>query len=95
MAAGPGDALAHSQLGMSYFYLGKLDDAETHLKRAKTLDAGHFSNPQLYLAEIYVNRGQTAAAIAEIEEFLRLHPDAENASQLRRTLESLRAQVKR
>ena len=95
VAADPGDALAHAQLGLCYFRLGKLDDAEIHLKRAKVLDAGHFTNPQLYLAEIYANRGQTEAVISEIEEFLRLHPDAENAPELRRALESLRAPVER
>jgi Tfp pilus assembly protein PilF len=94
-AAGPRDALAHAQLGISNFYLGRLDEAEMHLRRAKALDAGHFTNPQLYLLEIYVNRGQNAAAISEIEEFLRLHPDAKNASRLRKTLESLRARVER
>jgi tetratricopeptide (TPR) repeat protein len=84
VAAGPRDALANTQLGLCYFYLGRLDDAEIYLKQAKTLDAGHFSCPQLYLAEIYASRGQTAAAISEIEEFLRLHPDTENASELTR-----------
>jgi tetratricopeptide (TPR) repeat protein len=95
VATDPRDALANAQLGLNYFFLGRLDDAEKSLKRAKALDAGHFSKPQLYLAEIYVSRGQTAAAISEINEFLKLHPDAENASKLRRELESLRSQLQR
>ncbi len=94
-AANPRDPLAQAQLGISYFYLGRLDDAEIHLRKAKTLDAGHFTSPQLFLSEIYANRGQISAAISEIEELLKLHPDAENASTLRKTLESLRARIER
>jgi len=89
----PGDALAHAQLGKTYYYLGRLDDAETHLRRAKTLDPSHFSYPQLTLLEIYVKRREVRAAIAETEEFLKLHPDSEFVPQLRKFLEAARAHL--
>lgn len=63
--ARPNDALAQSQLGQSYFYLGQLEEAETHLKQAKALDPAHFSLPQIVLAAIYRRRGNYAAAIKE------------------------------
>ncbi len=88
----PDDALAQSQLGSSYYFLGKLDEAEDHYRRAKALDAGHFSLPQMYLADIYIRRNQTSKAVAEIEEFLRLHPDSSFAPKMRKALEELRAQ---
>ncbi len=89
----PGDPLAHSQLGQSYFFLGKLDEAEMHLRQAKALDPGHFSCPQIVLAEIYARRKQFPAAIAEIEEFLKLHPDSEMAPRMRKALSDARARV--
>lgn len=85
--ANPGDALAHSQLGQSYFYLGKLDEAETHLRQAKALDPGHFSFPQLILAQIREQKHDYAGFIAELEELLRYHPDTTMAPALRDAIE--------
>jgi Tfp pilus assembly protein PilF len=91
--ASPGDALAHSQLGKSYFYLGKFDDAETYLKRAEAIDPSHFSYPQVILAEIYMRRNQVPAAMAEMEEFLKLHPDSDWAPGIRKALETARSRL--
>jgi Tfp pilus assembly protein PilF len=91
--AKPDDPLAHSQLGQNYFFLGKLDEAERHLKQAKALDPSHFSYPQLVLVEIYARKNQLPAAIAEIEEFLKLHPDSELAPKMRKVLEDARARL--
>jgi tetratricopeptide (TPR) repeat protein len=85
----PGDALAHSQVGSSYFFLGQLDEAEIQLKEAKAIDPAHFSFPQLILAEIYARKKQPAAAAAEIREFMKLHPDSEWTPKLRKALETL------
>jgi len=85
----PGDALAHSQLGSSYFFLGRLDEAEIQLKEAKAIDPGHFSFPQLILAEIYARKKQPEAAATEIREFIKLHPDSEWTPKLRKALETL------
>ncbi len=87
--ARPGDALAHSQLGSSYFFLGRLDEAEIQLKEAKAIDPGHFSYPQLVLVGIYTRRNQPEAAAAEIREFIKLHPDSEWTPKLRKALETL------
>ncbi|MBI2820910.1 MAG: tetratricopeptide repeat protein [Acidobacteria bacterium] len=90
----PDDALSHSQLGQSYYFLGQLDNAEPHLKRAKELDPGHFSFPQLVLAELYSQKRDYAAMAAELEEFLRYHPDSHPAPAASRSLEWARARVK-
>ncbi|HEV8132757.1 MAG TPA: tetratricopeptide repeat protein [Acidobacteriota bacterium] len=89
--ARPDDPLAHSQLGQSYFMVGQLENAETHLRQAKALDPAHFSHPQLVLAEIYNRRGDSQALLAELEEFLRYHPDSPQAPVVKKTLEQLRA----
>ncbi len=86
----PRDALANSQLGMAYYCMGRDAEAAPFLETAKQIDPALFSNPQLVLAEIYARRGQPARAAAELEGFLRLHPDAPNAAQLRETIAKLK-----
>jgi tetratricopeptide (TPR) repeat protein len=87
----PNDALANSQLGMNYFYLGDLERALKYLNTAKGLDPGHFSHPQLLLVEIYLRRNDPAAAAAEMEDFLRHHPDWPAAAKMREAIAKLRA----
>ena len=87
----PNDALANSQLGMTYFYLDKLDLARKYLTAAKQLDPAHFSHPQLVLAEIGLRRHDRAAAAGELAEFLQYHPDAPEAGQIKQKLAQLGA----
>src|SRR5690606_21594880 len=54
----PEDALAHSQLGMSYVQARDFAKAELHLRQAIALDPGHFSAPQLVLADLYLIQGR-------------------------------------
>lgn len=84
--ARPSDPLANAQLGMNLFALRRYDEAITYLRRAKELDASHFSHPQITLAEIYMRLGQREAAVAELREFARLHPDHPMAARIRETL---------
>jgi tetratricopeptide (TPR) repeat protein len=79
----PSEALANAQLGMTYFQMGKLDLAEEHLLTAKRADPSHFSQPQLFLAEIYARRGRRDAAIRELEDMLARNPDGPLAERLR------------
>lgn len=65
----PNDALANSQLGLNYFELNEMEPAETFLKTAVRLDPAHFSHPQLTLAEIYLRRGERAAAVEQMQDF--------------------------
>ena len=73
-------------MGLNYFFLGDYDSAIPLLKDAKRRDAAHFSYPQLYLADIYTRRGETQAAMAEFEDFLLRHPDAEEVARGQGTL---------
>jgi len=86
----PNDALANSQLGMTYFAVDNLTLAQKYLEIAKRLDPAHFSHPQLTLAAIHVRRHEEAAAADELEDFLRRHPDSPQASELRAAIAKMR-----
>jgi tetratricopeptide (TPR) repeat protein len=86
----PGDALAQSQLGMTYFGIGNMNLAEKHFKEAARLDPAHFSHPQLFLAEIHLRRGDRAATADDLENFLKYHPDYPQAEKMRQTISDLR-----
>ncbi|HEX4229549.1 MAG TPA: tetratricopeptide repeat protein [Bryobacteraceae bacterium] len=88
----PNDALANSQLGMAYFYMGHLDLAEKYLTAAKQIDPAHFSHPQILLAEIDLRRNQPNAAADELEDLLRRHPDLPNAAKIRDEIARLRTE---
>jgi len=86
----PHDALANSQLGLSYFALGNLDQGRKYLETAKRLDPAHFSHPQMTLAEIHLQQKNPRAAADELEDFLKHHPDAPQAAQMREAIKKLR-----
>jgi len=88
--ARPNDALANSQLGQTYFWLGRMDLAQKYLERARQIDPAHFSHPQLLLAEIHLRRGERREAAAVLEEFLKYHPDWPAAARMRQTIAELR-----
>lgn len=86
----PSDALANAQLGMTYLAQNRLDLAEKYLKEACRLDPAHFSHPHLHLAEVHFRRKQWLLAAAQLEEFLRYHPDMPEAPKIRAEVEKLR-----
>ncbi len=88
--AKPDDPLAQSQLGQTFYRLGRLGEAEEHLRLAKTLDPSHFSFPQLVLAQIYESRQNYSMMMHELEEFLKLHPDSAKAAGVLEKLQSAR-----
>ncbi len=89
VARRPNDALANSQLGLSYFDRDELDLAEKYLKVAVRLDPAHFSHPQLPLAEIYVKRGDQPSALKALRSFLDQHPDSPQAGSVRQKIAEL------
>jgi len=87
----PDDPLCHSQLGSTLAALGRFEEAEESFKRAIALEPGHFSAPQYRLALLYQQLGNLKDTVYWLKEFLPLHPDSPEASQIRRSLESLRS----
>ena len=88
--ARPNDALANSQLGMTYFQAENYDLALKYLERARQIDPTHFSHPQLVMAEIHMRRGERAAAAADLEDFLKHHPDWPKAAAMRQAIAEFR-----
>lgn len=89
--ARPKDALANSQLGLTYFGKGDLALAEKYLLEARRLDPAHFSHPQLVLAQIYQRQGKKEAAARQMEDLLRRHPDHPQAPEFRELMIRLRS----
>jgi tetratricopeptide (TPR) repeat protein len=86
----PEDALANSQLGMTYFELNQPEVAEKFLEVARRIDPAHFSHPQLILAEIHLRRGDRLGAASDLEDFLKHHPDWHTAARMRDAIHELR-----
>ena len=86
----PYEALANSQLGLNYYYLGDEEKAVKYLIEAKRIDPGHFSHPQRVFAEIYRHRGELDKVISEFEDFLARHPDDRVSSRVRQMLVALK-----
>jgi len=86
----PNDALANSQLGLTYFYVENFDLAVKYLEIARRLDPSHFSHPQLVLAEIYLRRDDKRAAADVLEDFVQHHPDYPTAAKIRENIVKLR-----
>jgi tetratricopeptide (TPR) repeat protein len=84
------DALANSQLGLTYFEAGQMDLSEQYLERARSLDPAHFSHPQLALAAIHERQQNPQQAARDLEDFLKYHPDWPNAALIRRRIGELR-----
>jgi Tfp pilus assembly protein PilF len=89
-AAQPNDALSNSQLGLSYYLLGKDEEALNYLLLAEQIDPAHFTNPQIPLANIYLRYSQVEAAIEELEDFLERHPDSPEAESVQTMLRKIR-----
>jgi tetratricopeptide (TPR) repeat protein len=86
----PGDASAQAQFGMNLYQLGMLVEAERALLAAKRIDPGHYTLPQLFLAEIYARRGDKERAAEELQDLLARRPVEPLATTLRDTLARLR-----
>lgn len=89
----PGDALAHAQLGLTYFALKRYDLAEKSLLEALKLDPAQFSYPQLTLAEIYAAKGQWGKAADQLDDFVRRHPDHPAVERIKSKAKELHARM--
>ena len=78
-------------MGMNYFALGRMDLARKYLDEARRIDPGHFSRPQLLLAEICLRSGDHPGAVRELEEYLHYHPDVPNRAKIEASIQKLKA----
>ena len=85
----PRDALANAQLGLNYFLLGDNDRALTYLELAKELDPGHFSNPQVSLAESTCGAPNWRQPAGNWKSSWNTNPDGPQAESARRTIQKI------
>jgi Tfp pilus assembly protein PilF len=87
-------AAAHLQRGRALIGLLRYDEAEQELQRALSLGGDGASMAHRYLGALYIERGDPARAVAALETYLRLAPEATDAPQIRDIVKQLRAQLK-
>lgn len=83
-------AAARVQRGHALIRLGRGAEAETELRAAVKLGGPAATLAHRYLGALYFERGDDTRAAAELEEYLRLAPDAADATQVRTILAGLK-----
>lgn len=91
----PSDWRGHLWLGVSLVKANQNEAlAEQELEKALRLShPPQATMARLYLANIYIRRGQLERAVAQAEAYLKEAPNAENAEQVRQHLQQLKARV--
>ena len=84
---------AHLYLGRALIPLRRFDEAERELHSALRLGGDQLSMAHRFLGALYIERGDAARALASLETYLRLAPDAHEAPQIRDLIKQLRAQT--
>lgn len=84
------NAAARLHRGHALIRLGRGAEAEAELLLAVKLGGAAATLAHRYLGALYVERGDDERAAAELEEYLRLAPDAADAAQVRAVLTGLK-----
>ena len=85
----PDSAEAHYELARTLSSQGKWQAAEPHVRRAISINKD-YPGPHVLMGNIYLGQEDAPAALAEFEEYLRLDPDGDLASQVKQIV----AQIK-
>lgn len=67
------------------------DMAESDLKKAFEMSSRKMASVHLQLARLYEKRGDRARAASELEQYLKLSPDAKNSDAIREAIKKLRS----
>jgi Tfp pilus assembly protein PilF len=86
----PNDALAHGQAGLALFHLQRYQEAISHLQHSKQSDPHLPLLPGFLLANVYDVLGNNRAAIAEYEDFLKMHPRYRDRAEVEARIRALR-----
>jgi Tfp pilus assembly protein PilF len=89
---------AKNEMPLVYLYLGKAfvglkqnDNAEKAFKQALALKGGeNLAEAHRYLGGLYLQKNQTADAIAELQKYVELQPKAPDADKIKTTIEDLK-----
>lgn len=86
----PNSASARLYSGLAYKGLGESAAAERELKTAYQVGGAEYAVALFYLGQIYLGQGDRNLSRLYFERYLAGQPNAENAEQVRRVLETLR-----
>jgi Flp pilus assembly protein TadD len=86
----PNSSAAHLYAGLAFMGTNNLDAAEKDLKAAYSLGGQKFGVALYHLGQLYMNRGDRAAALKSFEAYLSVVPDARNAQQVQKLIAMLR-----
>ena len=81
---------AHLYRGRALIRLGKLNEAEAELNRAVNLGGIAGVVAHRYLGALYSEQGENEKAIAALEKYLKLSPNAKDTDQVRSIIKQLR-----
>jgi tetratricopeptide (TPR) repeat protein len=84
-------ATAHMYLGITLTRLRSYPEAEKELLRAIQLGGDQLGLAHRYLGGIYWGKNEYSRAADELETYLRLTPNAQDADRVRRTIKELRS----
>jgi tetratricopeptide (TPR) repeat protein len=87
----PNAANAHLLLGAGLLELKRYPEAERELLTAYQLNRGEMGNAQLFLGQLYLAEQKYESAQKALEQYLADIPNAPNASQIRTTIDKLKA----
>ena len=85
----PDSAEAHYELARSFWGLGKWQAADPHVRQAIGLNKD-YAGPHALMGNIYIERQDPEAALAEFEEYLRLDPDGSLAPAVKEIVAQLK-----
>ena len=80
-------------LGLTLARLHNGQEAETELRRAIELSGNQLALAHYYLGGLYWQRRDYHRAADELEAYLRLTPNAQDAERVRGTIKELRAKL--
>jgi Tfp pilus assembly protein PilF len=83
-------AVGHYFLGQALAGLGQLEEAEKELLASLELGKEQMKEAHRLLAIIYTSRGAKTQAVAQLEAYLKLAPNAPDAEKLRATIRQLK-----
>jgi tetratricopeptide (TPR) repeat protein len=88
-----GDPYAYYYRATAYLHMNNTVDAKKSALRAVEMDVNH-DEPTLYLlmAQIYAREGDTASAIAQLQQFLKHPADRQQEDAAKRLLAKLESQ---
>ena len=86
-------ATAHMYLGLCFLRTNKFDEAETELLAAIQGSGNQLGLAQYYLGGIYWKKHEYPKAVAALEDYLRLTPNAHDADRVRATIKDLRSRT--